>query len=389
MTFGALEAAVDFPDRISFTLDARATIPIERVELRYRVVGSQVISIARPRFEPRAALQLRYDRDMRTNYLPPGVDLRYWWRLELADGSLAESPVRLLRYLDTRWRWVERQRGMVELLSAVHDPAYIDGALDVVQEAVETFTARFAVTLAGPVRVVLYPSPEALRTALPVGSEEWIGGVAFPQYRLVLAGIAPGFGAEAEFRRILSHEVLHLLIAAATDNPFAPPPAWLDEGLATAYQMSDDPRLAVALQRALREGTLPSVRALSGSFGTDPERALLGYAASRSIVQYLVATYGEAGVARLLAVYREGVTDDQALQRSVGLDVEALDRAWRAWLRERARLAVPAPSELVPPGVLLSLLTAGIHRQCRRRWRRRSTAGTLAARVRYRCRDRH
>jgi hypothetical protein len=100
--------------------------------------------------------------------------------------------------------------------------------------------------------------------------------------------------------------------------------------------MANDPRLDAVLERARRSGKLPSLRALGSGFGTDPEAALLGYAASRSVVEYLVATYGEEGVARLLAAYREGVTDDEALERSLGLSVDELDRSWKAWLAERA-----------------------------------------------------
>lgn len=334
--FHDLAAAVDFPERIVFTLEVQATQPIQRVELRYRPLLGAVTFVARPHITPAPALSVRYERDMRVNYLPPGIDLTYRWRVIFADGSWVDSPARTLRYLDDRYQWVQRVSGPVELYSAVTDAQYLEQALTITTRSIADFSQRFGVELERPVRVLLYPSPEALRSALPLQSEEWIGGLALPEYGLVLAGIAPGIGAEEELARILSHEVLHLVIARATDNPFTTPPAWLDEGLATAYQMADDPRLDAVLERARRSGKLPSLRALGSGFGTDPEAALLGYAASRSVMEYLVATYGEEGVARLLAAYREGVTDDEALEWSLGLSVDELDRSWKAWLAERA-----------------------------------------------------
>ncbi len=361
--FTNLGAAVDFPDRIVFTLDASADVPVQRLELRYRPVLGQVTFVARPPFVPGTVVSVRYERDMRLNYLPPGIEIAYFWRLGLADGRWVDSPVRVFSYVDTRYRWVYRAEWPVEIYSAVEDQRYVAAANEVTRSAVEAFTRRFAVSLDGPLRVVLYPSPEALRGALPLQSEEWIGGVAIPEYRLVLAGIAPGIGARAELERILSHEVLHLVIAQATDNPFAAPPAWLDEGLATLYQTAEDPRLEAALERARRTGTLPSVRALGGGFGTDPEQALVGYAASRSIMEFIQVTYGDEGVRRLLAAYREGVTDDQALERSLGLTVDELDRAWKAWLATRAAGSNPSPS-LVPVTVVL---LAGLVLLARRR----------------------
>jgi hypothetical protein len=363
-----------FPISIVFTLVAEAAQPIERVELRYRPLDGEVTFVARPPVEPGTTVRLRYARDMRVNYLPPFIDLAYRWRLVLADGSVVESPEQRLAYRDTRYRWVERSRGPVQLFSTVTDPEYIETALAVSERAIVRFGQRFGVALSGPVRIVLYPSPEALRTALPLQSEEWIGGVAIPEYRLVLGGVAAGPGMEEELARLLSHEVLHLVIAQATDNPFGTPPAWLDEGLATLYQEVAEPWLDTALERARRSGTLPSLRALSASFGTDPEAALLGYAASRSVVEYLLTTYGEEGIARLLAAYREGVSDDEALAESLGIDVDQLDRAWRAWLAQRAiRPAEPrAANPLLPVSAAGSV--AGIvlvRRACRTRCRSR------------------
>lgn len=348
-----LGAAVTFPDRIVFTLEAESTAPIVRVELRYRPVPGRITFVARPSIVPGTHLALRYERDMRVNYLPPGIDIVYRWRLFFADGSWSESPERTLAYFDDRYRWTQRTRGSIEVYSAVDDSRFIEAALTVTDEAVTTFSERFAVSLEGPLRILLYPSPEALRSALPAHSEEWIGGIAIPDYRLVLAGIVPGPGAQQELARILSHEVLHLVIAQATDNPFRAPPTWLDEGLATLYQAVEDPRLDAALERARGEGTLPSLRALSSGFGTDPERALLGYAASRSVVQFILLTYGEDGVQRLLATYREGMTDDEALSRSLGTTVDELDPAWKQWLSDQPATHARPPSA----GVVLLALT--------------------------------
>jgi len=364
--FTDLGAAVAFPDRIVFTLEAESTAPVVRVELRYRPILGRVTFVARPSFTPGTRIALRYERDMRVNYLPPGIDIAYRWRFFFADGSWSDSPERTLAYVDDRYRWTQRTRGSIEVYSAVDDTRFIEAALAVTDEAVTTFSERFAVSLQGPLRILLYPSPEALRSALPVYSEEWIGGMAIPEYRLVLAGIVPGPGAQQELARILSHEVLHLAIAQATDNPFSAPPAWLDEGLATAYQAVEDPRLDAALERAREEGTLPSLRALRGGFGTDPERALLGYAASRSVVQFILLTYGEDGVQRLLATYREGVTDDEALHRSLGTTVDELDRAWKQWLSERANTR--SSSSAIGLALLtLAAVVAALVRRTRRR----------------------
>lgn len=332
VVFRQLGATVAFPEAIEFTLDARAEREVTRLELLYAPAFSPVTTVVRPPFQPGRELRVSYRRDMLTNYLPPGLDIHYRWRLHFADGSWVDSPEQTLLYLDQRYSWVRTEQGPVQVFSAVADPSHGQTALRVTLEAIDRFHNAFGLEVEGPIRVVVYGSQRDLLSALPPQSAEWIGGIAQPELRLILTGVSPGPGAETEFRRVLSHEVVHLLVAQATSNPYNSPPAWLDEGLAAYYQEVEDARFGPILERAVRSGSLIPVRALNSSFPVDPEQALLSYAESRSVVQFIVEQLGEQRMAALLRVFQEGVSYDEAVQRALGMTIDELDQAWKAWL---------------------------------------------------------
>ncbi|HEX5501217.1 MAG TPA: peptidase MA family metallohydrolase, partial [Thermomicrobiales bacterium] len=136
----------------------------------------------------------------------------------------------------------------------------------------------------------------------------------------------------AEVRRVIPHEMSHQLLYQATDNPYGGPPHWLDEGLAVYNQETPDGEFGTMLRQAVRDGALIPVRALNSNFPLDPDQALLSYAESLSVVQFIVKTYGDAKLGRLLTSFKDELSYDEALQAALGVDTDGLDRAWKASL---------------------------------------------------------
>jgi hypothetical protein len=90
---------------------------------------------------------------------------------------------------------------------------------------------------------------------------------------------------------------------------------------------------------AAANGTLEPIPVLNSQFPYDAEGALLGYAQSESIVDFIAATYGDDAIARLIAVFREGVSYDEAVEQALGVTMEELDTQWRASIQEAAEAA--------------------------------------------------
>ncbi len=136
---------------------------------------------------------------------------------------------------------------------------------------------------------------------------------------------------------MIPHEVSHLILDQATENPWNSPPNWLDEGLAVYNQETPDSDLPGILDEAVDDGELIPVRALSSSFPVDPDQAYLSYAESHSIVTYIIEELGESELAELIAIFREEVSYDEAVERALGMSVEELDAELEGMARLRGR----------------------------------------------------
>jgi hypothetical protein len=241
------------------------------------------------------------------------------------------------------------------------------GALDRLRHDIGATPAR-------PVDVWVYPSQDVLLEALPKNIPEWVGGKAFPELALVLAAIEDSEYSELEIKRVVPHELSHIVLYQATRNPYNTPPAWLEEGIAVYNQEAHDPAEEEALKYAAETNRLPPLRALSGSFGADEETALLSYAQSGSVVEFILddARYGSTRLARTVAEFKGGVTYDEALRAGLGVSVDELDEQWRealpykpsapGWLDPLAFGAIAAGGVLFVAGGVVAFVV----------WRRKS-----------------
>lgn len=83
-----------------------------------------------------------------------------------------------------------------------------------------------------------------------------------------------------------------------------------------------------ALDQAVRQDRLFSVRQMTTMPGR-PEDVILFYGQAHSLVKFLVDRYGPEKMSQLLAAYKSGTTDDDALRKVYGFDRDGLYAQWR------------------------------------------------------------
>ena len=331
----AESATPAFPEGIDFSVTASSPDGIAEAELLWRPALEETLTLGLPEVEPGQTVDLDHRVELRAGALPPGLDVHYRWRFTEADGDVLETPERTVLWADDRFDWQPLGDGPVVVYAYSGDAAFQAEVLASAEETVERLNRRFGAALTDGVRIWVYGSAGDLTGALAPNSEPWIAGAAYPWFGLVQAVLPTG--DRDELARVIPHEISHLVLYQATRNPFNGPPAWLDEGLATLAQGSGQAALWQRLAAAADAGELSRLRSLNGQFPYDADGALLAYAQSLSVVQYIVDTYGETGLSKLIAVFREGVSFDEAVERSLGVGLDALDEAWRG--------AVPAQAE--------------------------------------------
>jgi hypothetical protein len=178
-------------------------------------------------------------------------------------------------------------------------------------------------------KVIIYRSSEELKDAV-LFEQEWTGALAFTSYNIILTAVSSGSFEWA--KDALPHEITHLLVEEAVFGPFGDIPTWLNEGLAQYSESEMDSYSRGILNTAIAEDTLISIKSLSGSFPTDSSGAYLAYAESRTVVEFLIGSFGWEKMRQLLDVYKDGSTNDKALLAVYGFDVNSLEAQWKDYI---------------------------------------------------------
>ena len=322
------EATVNFPEGITFTLDAETTDPIANIELLYHAPGLETLSVELPPFEAgTTALEIEHPVDLRAGVLPTGIDVQYRWRITEADGDIVETPEQVISWFDDRYDWTPLSGPNVTVYTYDADPNFQQAILDAAERTVSNLAESYGTELEQPVRVWAYADKEHLYGALAPNSEPWIAGAAYPPLHVIMVVLPPG--DYDEVGRVVPHEISHQVLYQATKNAFGSPPQWLDEGLATYWQESGRDRFYSYALELAATGEVPPLRTLNGTFPYERDGATASYAFSLSAVMYILDTWGDEGMSKLLATFPEGITHEDAIEEGLGISFDELDRQWR------------------------------------------------------------
>jgi hypothetical protein len=337
--FDTIAAQGDFPTQVLFSVVVEGDAEIVNLELSYRVAGSPYTQSRWPDFAHAQRVETSFRLDTQVEFYNPGTEFHYYWKATDAAGRVAESPEQVWVYEDNRFTWQAVRTDRIAVYWYEGEQSFGQDVLDTASRTLDRLEKDAGVRASQPIRIYLYASNSDFRGVLGPNASEWIGGQAIPPLGIIVANIAPG--DEREVKRIVPHEVSHVVLYQATHNPYAGNPNWLEEGIAVHNQEVADADFPALVEAAARDGQLIPLRALSSSFPSDADLALLSYAESSSIIDFILQRYGKEGLARLVSVFSEGETSDGAIQRALGVSLDDLEAEWRATLPAAERTPVP------------------------------------------------
>lgn len=324
----------NFREHLTFSLNAKSTAEIVEVDLLYQVVGQLATSRNEAEFTPGTSVEAEFkiDQTKPENYMPPGTELNYWWKIVDSAGNELKTEKQTYLYLDNRYEWQTLQNDRLTLYWYEGDDSFGQALFDRANVALDTLASDVGISLDDPIKVFIYANHDDLLQALSSGAQEWTGGQAFTTFGVVVIGVNP---SQLDWGlRATTHEMSHLVIHQATDNPYRGLPRWLDEGIAVynedTEQLVDD--FAPIFDEAVDRNELMTLRTLSSPFPGDPLLANLAYGQSGAVVKFIIDTYGADKMAKLLSIFAEGSLDDEALEGALGVNTDSLDNAFRASL---------------------------------------------------------
>jgi len=342
---------VSFPNSMTFDVEAHSDTTITKLRLHY-IVDQQnyakVVSEGWPQFSPSTSVDTQWVWDMReSGGLPPGAQVEYWWTAEDAAGESAQTNISTVFFDDNRYKWRSITTGPVTLLWYSGNDLFANSLMTAAQQGLQRIENDIGATPQGHVRIYIYASTRDLHGSL-LFAQQWGGGWTFEGFDIIAIGVATNqlpFGEGA-----VPHELTHWVVHQVTFNNYgAGLPPWLDEGLA-AYIQGAVSDYQAALNYAIQNNQLISVRSLSSPFSAIPEQAFISYGESQSIVTFLIQTYGEDKINQLLNVFHQGAGYDDALKQVYGFDQGGLDALWRQSLGFNIALNLPQELALAARG---------------------------------------
>lgn len=355
-------ATIDFPRGITVSglLDVRQLEPDQTgaIELLYRIGGDETMHLVTTSTQaPSAAGQTRAEAtiDLRSSFVPAGVEVEVLWRVPLAGERFAESDTSTVSWFDDRWEWQTVASSQVTVHYVDLDAAFAQTILDSAQATVTDLERRFGLERSAPIAIWTYSTAEAFRGAQQPNSREGIAAASYPGFQLIIA-IIPN-GDTRELGRVIPHEISHQILHQATGNPFALPPLWFDEGLATHYQVGGTEGFLEMVIRARERGDLFDLGSLEVSFPYASDKATLAYATSWSATAYIHEVFGDDGIAAMIAAFATGAPYPEAIQQALHMTRDELNLEWRAWL---SRQAVSAARKRIPSNLESSARVDGL-----------------------------
>jgi hypothetical protein len=335
----ASEARLQFPAGIEIdsTIEWDVAADETWLELVYRVGESETWYLASSPMTTlpgSGRMEVTAWLDLQAQYIPPGVTVAWNWVLRSGQGVLATTNLETTTWHDDRQDWKHIARFQVNLHYTGLNASFADDVMASAQGTIEDLETRYDLALSEPFELWVYPSAAPFREAVTPNSRETMVAATYPDFSLILA-VVPN-GDDRELARVIPHEVAHLALFQATDNPFTYLPLWFNEGMATHVQTGGTDGYLDMVIAALERDSLYSLTSIDVSFPYTAFEATLAYAASWSAVEYIEETWGDPGIARLIDAYASGVSWEQALQAALGVTYDELDRGWRDWIATQA-----------------------------------------------------
>lgn len=324
---------INFPNEVVFSLEAEAPFEVTRITLNFRAGGTLATRYGYPEFTPgnqvKATYRLRTSGgENNQNYLPPFTTIRYWYVFEGPNGERVQTAEKAFLYQDTRFVWKTLEKDPVTVFYYGGADATAQVVLETARQTLDKMGREAGISLERPVKVVLYNTKADMDGAIPFTSatsrrELITAGQAYSEHDLILV-----LGVGRDVVRTVAHELTHLITHQLSDNPYRQIPAWLNEGLSMYAEGDLYGEYKRALDNAVRQDRLLSVKQMTTMPGR-PEDVILLYGEAHSLVKFLIDRYGPEKMRQLLATYKEGTGDDEALQKVYGFDRDGLYAQWR------------------------------------------------------------
>lgn len=152
---------------------------------------------------------------------------------------------------------------------------------------------------------------------------EWGGGGALGTDSIFIPLDVEYAFFHQDFQRIITHELVHLIISRRYGNINVP--RWFHEGMAMALSGEIDSDAPITLSKAILSGKLLSLDSIKYVNRFKRDKAHLAYCQSHFAVQFLMSQYGQDLLPELLSEIKDRSSFESACIHVFGLNKREID----------------------------------------------------------------
>jgi hypothetical protein len=349
------DASYTFGQKLHFQLTATTSEDVEEVMLFFKAPEFPNTFRVRVLFTAEETIEADYSVDLADVRLSPFTTVTYWWILSTESGEELSVPQRQLSYEDNQFDWREARQEGIRIYWTGEESGLGQLTLDIIAEAIPQLETVLPGQSSSALRFYIYPSSADLRAALRLTGRDWVGGHADPELGVILLVSVNAKTAATDLRRSIPHELTHFRLYQATGANYDTLPLWFSEGLATTMEAAPYAGYEVLLKSALDSDTTIPFSELCYQFPPAEERALLAYAQSASLVDFIKTRYGDHVLRELVEAFADGADCQAGVQRTLQMSLDDLNQAWLGKQEPRPALV----SFLVDNSLWLLLLAGG------------------------------
>jgi tetratricopeptide (TPR) repeat protein len=247
---------------------------------------------------------------------------------------------------------VVRDGDLIVKLNKDEAPVLKEYVIALAHKALQTMADKYEFQPKGPILIEMFPKHDdfAVRT---LGLPGMIGALGACFGRVVTLDSPRARQPPGDFlwEATLWHELGHVITLQMSNQRV---PRWLTEGISEWEETQarrDWTRPGEDMfARVLNRKQEIKLKDLNEAF-QDPKRISLAYYQGRLVVDYMVKTYGQASMNRLLRAYGQGADTDAALKEVMNTDLEKMQAGFDQYLEKefgelKRSLTVPEGTEL-------------------------------------------
>jgi tetratricopeptide (TPR) repeat protein len=202
-------------------------------------------------------------------------------------------------------------------------PVLQEYAVPLAHQALTTLSKKYEFTPEGPILIEIFPRHDdfAVRT---LGLPGMIGALGACFGRVVTMDSPRARPGEFQWEATLWHELAHVITLQMSNQRL---PRWLSEGISTYEEKKARADWArqqdIEFVGLLDRGETIKLTDLNAAF-TNPKLISIAYYQASLVVEHIIATYGEAGLQKLIRSFSQGLDTDAALKATLDTDFASM-----------------------------------------------------------------